>query len=171
MERPLTRNEVSVYERRLRDLHATLQGRLETLAQETFVPRAQGEFPQRADAAGEEASIDAGAEVYGTEEAIAYEVRDALERVGEGTFGRCEACEQGIERERLELVPHARLCAGCAREAEIQARTDGLSRRRAAAGGAWPGCSGDSAGRVSRSEAIAVPSGWDDVEGGQRSGA
>ena len=119
MERPLTPEEVAAFERRLRDLHATLQGRLETLERETFVPPEEGELPQRSDAPGEEAGIDPGAEVYGSEESIVYEVRDALERVGEGRFGRCDACEGAIGRERLELLPYARHCAACARKSEM----------------------------------------------------
>ena len=119
MERPLTPSEVSAYELRLRDLHAALQGRLETLARETFVPPEQGGLPQRADIPGEEASIDPAAEVYGSEETLVYEVRDALERVADGSFGRCEACAGTIGRERLELVPYARHCSTCAREAEV----------------------------------------------------
>lgn len=39
-----------------------------------------------------------------------------LARLGEGRYGRCEVCGRAIEPERLELVPEASSCAGCARE-------------------------------------------------------
>jgi len=123
MEKPLTPEEIRTFERRLRDLHATLQERLDALEEETFVPGEEGQLAQRSDLSLEEAALDPGAEVYGSEEALVYEVHDALERVAEGTYGCCEACQATIERERLELVPHARLCASCARKAEMWGAT------------------------------------------------
>lgn len=119
MEKPLTTEEVRAFERRLRDLHGTLSQRLGDLEQESLVPGEEGELGQPYDRSLEEAGIDPAAEILGSEETILYEVRDALERIGDGSFGRCEACEQPIRRERLELVPQARMCAGCARKAEM----------------------------------------------------
>jgi RNA polymerase-binding transcription factor DksA len=119
MEEPLTQDEVRAFERRLRDLHGTLQQRLGDLEQESLLPGEEGQLAQRYDRSLEEAGMDPAAEILGSEEAILYEVREALERVKEGRFGRCESCEQPVERERLELVPHARMCAACARKAEM----------------------------------------------------
>jgi RNA polymerase-binding transcription factor DksA len=44
------------------------------------------------------------------------EVNDALARIEQGTFGRCENCGREIPRERLEALPYARHCAPCARQ-------------------------------------------------------
>ncbi len=41
------------------------------------------------------------------------EVEAALDRVELGTYGACEACGDPIPVERLEVIPHARLCAPC----------------------------------------------------------
>lgn len=41
------------------------------------------------------------------------EIDEALDRVEEGTFGRCEDCGQALSRERLEAIPYARRCAAC----------------------------------------------------------
>src|SRR5688572_19661718 len=41
----------------------------------------------------------------------------ALERLEEGVFGLCETCGADIEDERLEAVPYATQCRGCARDA------------------------------------------------------
>lgn len=38
------------------------------------------------------------------------EVRDALERIEQGTYGICEAGSEEIEEERLEANPAARTC-------------------------------------------------------------
>ncbi len=38
----------------------------------------------------------------------------ALLRIDDRTYGRCESCGESIPMERLELVPHASSCVGCA---------------------------------------------------------
>jgi len=45
------------------------------------------------------------------------DVRDALTRVAEGSYGTCVRCAAHIPVERLEAVPTARLCIKC-KEAE-----------------------------------------------------
>jgi len=40
-------------------------------------------------------------------------INQALERVENGSYGSCLNCSQPISRERLEAVPHARLCITC----------------------------------------------------------
>lgn len=39
-----------------------------------------------------------------------HEVRDALERAGDGSLGRCDECGEEIDSERLRALPTARLC-------------------------------------------------------------
>jgi RNA polymerase-binding transcription factor DksA len=51
------------------------------------------------------------------EEQILAEINDALARIAQGTFGRCEECQQEISRERLEAVPYTRYCFEHARKA------------------------------------------------------
>ena len=41
------------------------------------------------------------------------EVDAALDRMEEGTFGLCRACEEPIETKRLEAVPGAKYCLDC----------------------------------------------------------
>jgi DnaK suppressor protein len=42
-----------------------------------------------------------------------YHLDRALERIEKGDYGNCVECEEEINPERLEAVPHARLCIGC----------------------------------------------------------
>ncbi|MFQ5708664.1 MAG: TraR/DksA family transcriptional regulator [bacterium] len=42
-----------------------------------------------------------------------YHLEQALERIEKGTYGYCQECEKPISKERLEAVPHARLCITC----------------------------------------------------------
>lgn len=41
-------------------------------------------------------------------------IDDALSRFDGGTYGRCEVCGGMIPLERLEAIPHATTCVGCA---------------------------------------------------------
>ena len=64
------------------------------------------------------------------------EVRAALRRIHEGSFGTCLVCDTVISTKRLAAVPWARLCISC-QEAAEQDRQEGLdlvsdSRSRAA---------------------------------------
>jgi len=45
---------------------------------------------------------------------LLYHIDEALRRLyTDKNFGLCELCNNPIERSRLELVPHARLCFEC----------------------------------------------------------
>ena len=44
---------------------------------------------------------------------VVADIRAALERLDTGRYGVCERCGQPISVERLEAIPHARLCVHC----------------------------------------------------------
>jgi RNA polymerase-binding transcription factor DksA len=46
------------------------------------------------------------------------EIAAALERIDDGSFGSCEECGDDIPKARLEALPYARYCVGCARKLE-----------------------------------------------------
>ncbi len=46
------------------------------------------------------------------------EIAGALERLQQGTFGRCEDCEMAIPKARLNALPYTRFCVTCARKLE-----------------------------------------------------
>lgn len=47
-------------------------------------------------------------------------VLEALARLEDGTFGRCEGCENWIVKARLEAIPWAKNCIACQRAAELE---------------------------------------------------
>ncbi|MDF2524836.1 MAG: conjugal transfer protein TraR, partial [Clostridiales bacterium] len=47
------------------------------------------------------------------QEHIKKEIHDALGRINEGDYGKCEFCGKEIAEERLEALPYARLCIEC----------------------------------------------------------
>ncbi|MFO8014962.1 MAG: TraR/DksA family transcriptional regulator [Phycisphaerae bacterium] len=53
-----------------------------------------------------------------TEQATLQEIDEALERIENKTFGKCEGCEQPIPKARLKVRPHAKYCIECKRRQE-----------------------------------------------------
>ncbi len=47
-----------------------------------------------------------------------YEIERALNRMQEGTYGRCRRCGQPIDHARLRAIPYARYCLTCASRSE-----------------------------------------------------
>src|SRR5438094_5260289 len=52
------------------------------------------------------------------EEQVLVEIGDALERLSQGKFGKCEECATPIPRPRLDALPYTRHCVECARKLE-----------------------------------------------------
>lgn len=44
---------------------------------------------------------------------LIYHIDKALERIEDGSYGRCHSCNEYISDARLEAVPHARMCIAC----------------------------------------------------------
>jgi RNA polymerase-binding protein DksA len=53
------------------------------------------------------------------EEEIVREIDDALERIEDGTYGKCDSCGKTIKKTRLKALPHARNCIECQRMEEL----------------------------------------------------
>ena len=49
---------------------------------------------------------------------LLYHINEALRRLFKNEYGNCESCGQAISRERLDVVPHARLCIKCKEKEE-----------------------------------------------------
>jgi RNA polymerase-binding transcription factor DksA len=45
-------------------------------------------------------------------------VSGALDRIEDGTFGKCQACGKEIPQERLDAVPYTQFCVSCERKVE-----------------------------------------------------
>ncbi len=51
-------------------------------------------------------------------------IDDALERIGNKTFGSCEECEKKISKARLTALPYVKNCIECQREEEEEEEAD-----------------------------------------------
>lgn len=72
-------------------------------------------------------SADVGSDAYdqeftlsllANEEKAMEQITDALDRIEEGTYGKCDECQHDIPKARLDAVPYTRHCVGCARKLE-----------------------------------------------------
>ncbi|MEE9552748.1 MAG: TraR/DksA C4-type zinc finger protein [candidate division Zixibacteria bacterium] len=53
---------------------------------------------------------------------LLHHIDEALRRVRNKTYGKCEQCSETINTERLMAVPHARLCIACKETEETKKR-------------------------------------------------
>jgi DnaK suppressor protein len=127
-EETLTKAELDRYRRRLLELKERLGGDLSELEKEALRPvggEASGglsDVPVHpADLGNDNYEVELALDLIESEEQVLVEIEDALARIEQGTFGRCENCHKPISKERLEALPYARYCIECARKLEASA--------------------------------------------------
>jgi RNA polymerase-binding transcription factor DksA len=103
------------YEALLRERRRTLLRDIEGLDEERSAEggNAAGVPQHPADLGSDSVEYDVIRSCEENVTAVLQEIDDALARIGDGTFGCCESCEEPIPKERLEAIPYARLCISC----------------------------------------------------------
>lgn len=56
--------------------------------------------------------------LMGNEKEVLEQIEAALERIEQGSYGRCEACGHGIGKARLDAIPYTAFCVKCASQQE-----------------------------------------------------
>ena len=56
--------------------------------------------------------------IESAEEGLHQRVVEALERIEDGTYGKCQECGQSIGKARLSAVPYTLFCIRCERQLE-----------------------------------------------------
>lgn len=77
-------------------------------------------FPDPTDRASLESDRNFELRIRDRERKLINKIREALERIDDGTFGLCETCEEPIGPERLRVRPVTTLCIDCKTEQERQ---------------------------------------------------
>lgn len=57
-------------------------------------------------------------------------IERAIQRIAEGTYGRCEGCIKNIPVTRLDAIPESQLCFRCAAEGVESLHLDSKRRRQ-----------------------------------------
>jgi RNA polymerase-binding transcription factor DksA len=98
-------------------LAAKLKARLAELAERSEEIEADLRRPLDADFSEQAVDLaddEALEEIEDVLRAEAQQIRAALARIDNGTYGICASCREPIARERLEAQPMATLCIKCA---------------------------------------------------------
>lgn len=77
-------------------------------------------FPDPTDRASLESDRNFELRIRDRERKLIAKIREALERIDEGTFGICESCEEEIGEARLKARPVTTMCIDCKTEQERQ---------------------------------------------------
>ena len=122
MSEQLSPSELSRIEAKLTALRVELRGEIAT---------EQTDVEQFAQSQGDEFSSqhngDLGSDMFFEERALSTKkalesellaVEEALARISEGSYGRCEQCGKPIPLERLQARPQAIRCIDCERQKE-----------------------------------------------------
>jgi DnaK suppressor protein len=71
------------------------------------------DLPDEADLAASEINQSLTFELRNRERVMIAKINTALRRIQDGSFGECEACEETIEKRRLEARPFSTFCVAC----------------------------------------------------------
>lgn len=116
MSTDMNHERIAYFRSRLEQLYRETQQRLHTSTEERRLTEGvQAELEDRASSSYEkELSLHESAE----EHQILLNIRQALDRIGEGKFGECFGCGSEINSKRLEAVPWTQYCIDCQRSLE-----------------------------------------------------
>jgi DnaK suppressor protein len=79
-------------------------------------------FPDPTDRASLESNRNFTLRIRDRERKLIGKIKEALERIDEGTYGKCEECGEHISLERLKARPVTTLCIDCKSLQEAEER-------------------------------------------------
>jgi DnaK suppressor protein len=108
-----------------------LQNQLDELIDEAFktvngMTSLKDKFPDPTDRAALETDRNFLLRIRDRERKLIEKIKEAIERIDNGTFGICEVCGRGIKEERLNARPVTTLCINCKKKQEAREKARGL---------------------------------------------
>jgi len=120
----MKKTDVQAFKEKLHTLRARLRGDVTTMAQVALRKSgmegsdSNGMPIHMAELGSDNFEQEFTLSLMETEEDTLDLIDSALERVGEGTFGRCVQCEGVIPKARLNAIPYTPVCIKCAEARE-----------------------------------------------------
>jgi DnaK suppressor protein len=114
-----------------------LEGRLHVLLEEAgkiasdMRQDSNGDFPDPTDRASLESDRNFLLRIKDRERKLIMKVKEALDRIENGTFGICESCGKPISEKRLMARPVTTQCIDCKTEDEKKERSERLRGTKA----------------------------------------
>jgi len=108
-----------------------LQNQLDELIDEALktvdgMTNLKDNFPDPTDRAALETDRNFLLRIRDRERKLIEKIKEAIERIDNGTFGICEICGRGIRVERLNARPVTTLCINCKKKQEAREKARGL---------------------------------------------
>ena len=118
LAKPTTdKNNLDVYRTRLLDLRARLRGEMGRMA-DAALSQGRSETSSLpihlADLGSDNFEQELTLSLVGSEKEALDKIEFALERIAEGSYGKCEDCGKKIPESRLEAIPYTAVCVQCA---------------------------------------------------------
>jgi DnaK suppressor protein len=85
-----------------------------------------GQAPDFTDQATLESDMDLNIHMKERDSKLIFKIKDALERIKDGTYGFCEMCGEKISDERLRARPVTTVCIACKKKQETQEKLRGV---------------------------------------------
>ena len=119
MGRKLSQKDLENFRALLLHLRAEIADDIDDLAADAFSGEAgRLSVDNPADTGSDSFAQEFSLELLQRDETTLGEITEALDRIEDGSFGRCEGCNDWIPKTRLNAMPYARNCVSCQREAE-----------------------------------------------------
>ncbi len=83
-------------------------------------------MPDPADRATLESDRNFTLRIRDRERRLIGKIKEALERIENGTYGICESCEEDISEKRLKARPVTTLCIDCKTKQEDEEKLKGI---------------------------------------------
>jgi RNA polymerase-binding transcription factor len=83
-------------------------------------------FPDPTDRASLESDRNFTLRIRDRERKLIVKIKEALERLENGTYGICDECGEDISEQRLKARPVTTLCIDCKKKQESEERLKGL---------------------------------------------
>ena len=83
-------------------------------------------FPDPTDRATMESDRNFELRIRDRERKLIGKIKEALERIEDGSFGICEECGEDISEERLKARPVTTLCIDCKKRQEKDEKVKGI---------------------------------------------
>ncbi len=120
----LTKKKLEVFKKGLEErLNELLNQANETV---TGMTSEKTNLPDPADRATLESDRNFTLRIRDRERKLIVKIKEALERIGNGTYGICEECGEGISEARLKARPVTTLCIDCKKRQETDERVRGV---------------------------------------------
>ncbi len=116
----MTNTDLTLYRERLLALRASLLGDMTQMEDDALKDHSKTtSIPTDTEELGSDsADQELTSSLLGSEKDALDQIEAAIERIDDGSYGRCEECGEQIPKSRLDAIPYAAQCVRCASQQE-----------------------------------------------------